>query len=243
MIIGLLQCDDTPEALRSLYGNYPDMVQTLLQAVDPDVSFRIWRCHEGEIPDINAGVDAWITTGSKFGANDTAPWIQNLTEFIRQLWREQQPLVGICFGHQLIARALGGQVERSTHGWGVGAMTHDIEFPQPWMTPWNGDTLRLISSHQDQVTALPEQAVVLATSEFCPIYMMQVGNVFLGLQGHPEFSKGYAFDLIEMRRDVIPSERAGAALLSLRLTVDDLTMGRYILNFMRYAKAQASTPH
>lgn len=239
MIIGLLQCDDVVEPLRSRHGNYPDMVQTLLDAVDPRLTFRVWRCHDGDIPDADAGVDAWITTGSKCGANDTTPWIQDLAELIRQLWRDQQPLVGICFGHQLMAQAMGGQVQRSPRGWGVGVMTHRIKARQPWMSPCNGDTLRLLSSHQDQVSALPEQGVVLAGSDFCPNYMMQLGSVFLGLQGHPEFSKGYASDLMEMRRDIISSARVDAGLKSLRLPVDDMMMGRWVLNFMRHARMQS----
>lgn len=236
MIIGLLQCDDVADSLRVQHGNYPDMIQTLLNAVDPGLTFQIWRCHEGEIPNVDARVDAWITTGSKCGATDSTPWIQDLAEFIRALWRDQQPLVGICFGHQLIAQALGGRVEASAHGWGVGAMAHEVKVQQPWMTPWHGDTLRLLSSHKDQVIDLPQDAVVLAGSNFCPNHMMQIGNVFLGIQGHPEFTKAYASDLMELRRDIIPPERVEAGLHSLRLTVDDMAVGRWILNFMQHAK-------
>lgn len=235
MIIGLLQCDDVADPLRQRHGNYPDMLQTLLEAVDPGLEFQVWRCHDGDIPDPDAGVDAWITTGSKCGANDGVSWIQDLGELIRKLWRAQQPLVGICFGHQLIAHALGGQVARGAQGWGVGVMAHVLEKQQPWMTPWHGDTLSLLSSHQDQVVALPEEGVVLAGSDFCPVYTMQVGQVFLGVQGHPEFTKDYASDLMDMRRDIIPPERVEAGLHSLKLAVHDMTMARWILNFMQRA--------
>lgn len=242
MIIGLLQCDDVVDPLRVEHGNYPDMLQTLLGRVEPSLMFQVWQCHQGEFPDVDAGVDAWITTGSKCGANDDTPWIHQLAEFIRALWRAQQPLVGICFGHQLIAQALGGRVDRSTHGWGVGVMAHQIAVRQPWMTPWHGDTLRLLSSHQDQVMGLPQDAMVLAGSDFCPNYMVQHGHVFLGIQGHPEFSKAYASGLMERRRDIIPPERVDAGMQSLRLPVDGMTVGRWILNFMRQA-AFNSTQH
>src|SRR5690554_3702373 len=87
MIIGILQCDDVVEPLRTRHGNYPDMLQTLLSAVDPRLTFRVWRCHDGDIPDAYADVDAWITTGSKCGANDATPWIHDLTAFIQELWK------------------------------------------------------------------------------------------------------------------------------------------------------------
>lgn len=235
MRIGLLQCDDVAEPLRTRHGNYPDMLQTLLDAVDPNLEFRVWQCHQGDIPDVDASVDAWITTGSQCGANDSTPWIQDLSEFIRRLWEARRPLVGICFGHQLIAQSLGGRVQKSPNGWGVGVMEHELIVRQPWMSPWIGDRIRLLSSHQDQVVSLPEEGIVLARSNFCPIYMMQVGKTFLGLQGHPEFPKAYAADLMDRRRDIIPPIRVEAGTRSLRLTVDDMAMGRWILNFMRYA--------
>lgn len=233
MKIGLLQCDDVAESLRTRHGNYPEMIQAMLEAVDPRLQFQVWRCHDGQIPDKHADVDAWITTGSKCGANDDEPWIQELGDFIRQLWHEQRPLVGICFGHQLIAQALGGRVDKSPNGWGVGVIIHDLKKRQPWMTPWHGDTVQLLASHQDQVMQLPEGAVVLAGSVFCPNYMMQVGDVFLGLQGHPEFTREYAADLMEMRRDVIPGKWLEAGLHSLKLHTDDMAVARWILNFMQ----------
>lgn len=233
MKIGLLQCDDVADSLRDVHGNYPDMIQNLLRAVEPDVQFQVWPCYQGEFPDPDADVDGWITTGSKCSAYDDEPWISDLSELIRVLWREQRPLVGICFGHQLIAQALGGRVERSRNGWGVGVSINQIDQQQPWMTPWQGEKLQLLSSHQDQVTALPEQGTVLAHSEHCPIYMMQVGDSILGIQGHPEFTKEYAADLMEMRRDIIPADVVGAGLHSLKLHVDDLLVARWVLNFIQ----------
>lgn len=242
MKIGLLQCDDVAPALIGLHGNYPDMIQTLLHTVDPALSFEVFACHQGRFPDIATRMDGWITTGSKCGANDDADWIGQLSDVIRRLWQTRQPLVGICFGHQMIAKALGGQVERSPLGWGLGAYPTTLEQQEPWMTPWQSTTLQLLASHQDQVTELPPQGRVLARSGFCPIYMMQVGDTCLGIQGHPEFSRAYTADLLASRRDRIPPERLQAARHSLRGAVNDLLVGRWLLNFIRQGRQHRVQP-
>ncbi|MFT0532584.1 type 1 glutamine amidotransferase [Castellaniella hirudinis] len=237
MHIGLLQCDDVAEPLQARHGSYPDMIRTLLQAADPRIQLTVFACHQGQAPTRTDGMDAWITTGSKCGANDDAEWISRLTDFIRTLWQERQTLVGICFGHQLMAKALGGRVERSPRGWGIGAYPTRIAQAEPWMSPWYSSQLQLLSSHQDQVVELPPQGRVLAHSGFCPIYMMQVGETFLGLQGHPEFTRAYMADLLASRRDRIDPIRLQAARHSLRQPVHDVLMAHWILGFMRTAAA------
>ncbi len=234
MRIGLLQCDDVDEKLQSRHGNYPEMFERLFTRVDPTLEFQVWRCLNGEIPGDVDAVDVWLTTGSKYGANDGDEWIESLCAFVRELWAAGKPLVGICFGHQIIAKALGGEVVKSERGWGVGMSFNRLTERAEWMDPWQ-EGLDLVVSHQDQVSRLPEGATVLAASDFCPIYVMQVGETFLGVQGHPEFSKAYSADLMERRRGKIPGNRVREGQASLNAPVDDQLMVRWILNFMRQA--------
>jgi len=234
--IGVLQCDDVAEPLQAAHGNYPDMVCRWLGAADPRLEFQVWACHKGELPDARADVDAWVLGGSKHSVNDDEPWIHALTDFVRERWRRQQPLAGICFGHQMIARALGGSVAVDPHGWGVGIYSSRLAGREPWMSPWPGDTLNLLASHREQVQTLPESARLLAGSPFCPNYLMQVGDTVLGLQGHPEFSRSFAADLMTLRRGtLIPEIRVTAGLQSLFLPVHDQIMARWFLRFLRRA--------
>jgi len=241
MRIGLLQCDDVDEQLQSRHGNYPEMFERLFTSVDPTLEFKVWRCLDGEIPNDIDAVDAWLTTGSKYGANDGDAWIESLCGFVRELWVAGKPLVGICFGHQLIAKALGGEIVKSERGWGVGMSFNRLTERAEWMDPWQ-EGLDLVVSHQDQVSRLPEGATVLAASDFCPVYVMQVGESFLGVQGHPEFSKAYSADLMERRRDKIPGNRVREGQASLNAPVDDQLMVRWILNFMRQALNRRPRP-
>ncbi|WP_148252897.1 glutamine amidotransferase-related protein [Aidingimonas lacisalsi] len=234
MRIGLLQCDDVAPELRDDHGNYPDMFERLFTSVDPTLTFRVWRCLDGEIPDDIEAVDAWLTTGSKFGVNDGDVWIDTLCGFVRQLWQAGKPLVGICFGHQLIAKALGGDVIQSPKGWGVGMSFNRVLERADWMDPWQ-EGLDLVVSHQDQIITLPPHAKVLAESDFCPFYVMQVGEHFLGVQGHPEFAKPYSADLMALRKHLVGANRVREGLASLHAPVDDQLMVRWILNFMRQA--------
>ncbi|MFP8967472.1 glutamine amidotransferase-related protein [Pokkaliibacter sp. CJK22405] len=232
MKIGILQCDDVNPALQPDHGNYPAMFEALLREQAPDATFAVYRCLEGELPASVGECDAYITTGSKSCVNDDNQWIRQLEDFVRALYEANKKLVGICFGHQLIARALGGEVLNSEKGWGVGMSFNAVSSPKPWMQPQQ-DKLDLIVSHQDQVVTLPPEAQVLASSRFCPFYMLAYGECFMSVQGHPEFSKTYSRDLMNLRRGVIPDERIREGQVSLNAEVDDRVMMSWIMHFFK----------
>ncbi|WP_394244819.1 hypothetical protein [Halopseudomonas laoshanensis] len=236
MKIGLLQCDDVMESLQVAHGNYPEMFNELLLTRYPDAQIRVYRCMEGELPQDLNECDAYITSGSKFGVNDGLPWIDALQECIALMWEQGTPLVGVCFGHQLMAKALGGEVTKSPKGWGVGVSFNQVLVRKNWMKPWQ-DKLDLVVSHQDQVSLLPPQAEILASSEFYPYYLVQYGQHFMSVQGHPEFCKGYSRDLMDARRGVIAHARLREGQASLSAEVDAPVMSSWIINFMQEALA------
>lgn len=236
MKIGLLQCDSVIDALQSKHGNYPAMFSELFAEVDDSIELTVFNVIEGEYPEDIHAFDGYVTTGSRFGAEDELPWIQELIRFVAKLYQDDIKLVGICFGHQIIAKALGGQVVKSDKGWGVGVsvneVVNELASQQDWMQPAKAE-MKLIVSHQDQVVKLPKDSQVLAASEFCPAYMYSVGKCFLSVQGHPEFSKSYSNDLMESRRDRIPHEVIEVGQASLEQDLDDVLMTKWIVNFLK----------
>ena len=239
MRIGILQCDDVMSSLQPLYGNYPQMFAEQLRAQLPACELPVYRVLDGELPDSHDECDAWLITGSRFGVNDGLPWIDALCGFVRTLWEHQRPLIGICFGHQLMARALGGTVRQSERGWGVGLSFNQVIERKDWMQPFQAH-LDLLVSHQDQVVILPPQAQVLATSEFCPYYLIQYGDCFLSVQGHPEFCKDYCRDLMNLREGVLPPARLRAGRASLSADADSDLMMAWIVRFLQMAPRSAS---
>lgn len=234
MKIGILQCDDVKRSLQAAYGNYPQMFSELLRELLPDCELPVYRVLDGQLPDDANACDAWLITGSKFGVNDDLPWIEALCEFVRTLWEQKVPLIGVCFGHQLMARALGGTVRQSEKGWGVGLSFNQVIERKSWMQPFQ-EHLDLLVSHQDQVVILPPQAEVLASSEFCPYYLIQYGDCFLSVQGHPEFCKDYCRDLMTLRELTLPPARLRAGMASLSAEADSALMMRWIVSFLQQA--------
>ncbi len=230
MKIGILQCDDVQEQLQPAFGNYPQMFCELMLQIDPQLEFAIYDVRLGELPADIDDCDAYITSGSRHGVLDGLAWVAELEDFIRRLDAGRKKFAGICFGHQLLARALGGEVEQSARGWGVGVSFNQIDSRKAWMEPYKPG-IDLVVSHQDQVSRLPEGVEVLASSAFCPFYMLQYQEHMLSVQGHPEFSREYSRELTLSRQSRIPPNRVREALHSLSAEVDDLLVMRWIINF------------
>ncbi|CEK10043.1 glutamine amidotransferase-related protein [Legionella hackeliae] len=231
MNIGILLCDLVKEQFQE-HGQYPEMFAKLLHQVDSTLKFSVYDVRQEQFPDQIDAADAYLISGSRHCVNDDFPWLRKLEEFILHVHKAQKKIIGICFGHQLIAKVLGGKVAVATNGWGVGISTNKIIQHKSWMTPAQ-DNLNLIVSHRDQVVELPKDAEILAASDFCPVYMMQINNHLLTVQGHPEFSKSYSQALIEDRKTLLGEELANQGLTSLHLHVDDHLFAHWIINFLR----------
>lgn len=232
MKIGLLGCDDTPQRFRHLAGSYRDMFEQLLAAHVPSLELEWFDAVKGALPESPDVCDAYICTGSRNSVYEDRDWIASLQAYVRDLHAAKKPFVGICFGHQVLAQALGGEVTPAEQGWGVGVHGMSIVQAEPWMHPPRPEC-RLQYMHADQVQRLPPGGVVLATARHCPVAMFRVGTTMLGIEGHPEFSAAYVGALVEIRKERIGAARAEAALASLDTPVDSDTVARWIANFVK----------
>ncbi len=234
MRLAILQCDAVAPELQPQFGDYPQMFRALLGTGGPTTTFADYDLTCSQFPASLDECDAWLFTGSTWSAYDPDDWIARAHEFVRALHAERRPMIGICFGHQLVARALGGEVARAEVGWGVGVHTALLAGHPPWMQP-RRDSLPLLVSHQDQVLRPPEGATVLASHAFCPYDMLQLGDHVLTFQGHPEFEPGYVRALIERRRELIGEPTAQEGIESLAEPTEGEIARAWIHNFLRNA--------
>lgn len=241
MRIGILETGKVNPALVGEHGDYPAMMVDWLGPVDPGFAFETWSVVDGAIPKSPADADAWLITGSKSGVYDPEPWIAPLGAFLRGARAGGVPIVGVCFGHQILAEAFGGRAEKSDRGWGVGVQDYDVTARPSWM----GDAAERIAfhaMHQDQVTRLPEDATVLAGNAFCPIAAVAYGDPerpdAISIQPHPEYRPDYAKALVELRRDLIGAETADPALETYGRAVDNDAFGRWVAAYLAAARAR-----
>ena len=232
MRIAILQCDSVLDKFQKDFGNYPQMIIDLLTSVEDKLEVEIFNVQKGKYPEYIDDWDLFITTGSKASVNDNEVWIKVLIAFIQQLDVAQKKLIGICFGHQAIAIARSGSVEKSDKGWGIGISSNRILTQPDWMNTQNS-CLNIIVSHQDQITLLPKGTKVIAESDFCPYFMVQWDEHMLSVQGHPEWSKSYSETLINDRRSIISGKRIEEALASLEKTPHNHEFAQWIMDFAK----------
>ena len=233
MRIGILKTDSVREEFQHEFGDYPAMFRAVLMASADDVpiEFRDYDVQRGEYPASIDECDAYLITGSRESVYDDQPWIHRLAQFVQELDAARHTLVGICFGHQLIAHVLGGETRAAETGWAVGVQDTQVLSPAEWMLPYR-ERFGLLSSHKDQVVRLPERAEVFASTPFCPNSGFTIGDHILTFQGHPEFSKGYSRALIELRREMLGEPGYSSGVESLGRPVHQSMVGRWIINFI-----------
>lgn len=225
MKIAILETGKPPGRLAEQFGDYPGMFASLL---GPGFEVRNFNVQAGELPDEAAAQTAFLITGSPAGVYENLEWIEPLMQFIRAAHTSK--MVGICFGHQIMAEALGGHVEKSARGWGAGLHRYEIVRRQPWM---DGDeTVAGPASHQDQVVVQPPRTQVLARSDFTPLAALAwTDRQAISFQFHPEFSPKFAKALIEQRFDLVPDPEG--AITSLDGPNDNARVGGWIRRFLQ----------
>jgi GMP synthase-like glutamine amidotransferase len=228
--VGILKTGRPPRPAIPQFGTYPDMFMQLLGRDAYD--WVTYAADEGEYPAAPEDCDAYIVTGSSAGVYDSDPWIGQLLEFLRAA-RGRAKLVGVCFGHQAMAQAFGGQVIKSPKGWGIGEHDYGVVSREPWMD--DAPAVRLPASHQDQVVALPPGAEVVAASAFDPMAALAWRDQpAISMQPHPEFEPAFAAALIEHDRGrTYAPDKAARAIASFAGPDDRARVGRWIGNFLR----------
>ena len=200
MRIGILQTGQSPDVLRDSAGDYPDMFVRLLAG--RGLEFTIFHVEAMKFPASVHDCEGWLITGSRHGAYEDHPFIPKLEAFIREAVAARVPLVGVCFGHQIIAQAMGGKVEKFAGGWAVGPQSYDF----------GGEHIVLNAWHQDQVTELPPGARPVASNDFCAYPALVYGDAAFSVQAHPEFSDDFVDGLMATRgRGVVPDALMEAA--------------------------------
>lgn len=220
MQIGILQTGESPDALRADMGDYPDFFETLLAG--RGLTFRRWPVLRNEFPGSVTECEGWLITGSRFGAYEDHPWIPPLEDFIRKAYAAHVPVVGICFGHQIIAQAMGGKVQKYGGGWSVGPTEYDF----------GGEKITLNAWHQDQVVEKPEGAQVVASTPFCANAGLLYDDRMFSVQPHPEFRKEFMEGLIRYRGPgLVPEGTLAEATARIDTQLDSPKMADRIARF------------
>ncbi|MCF6302333.1 MAG: type 1 glutamine amidotransferase [Devosiaceae bacterium] len=222
MKLSILLAGENPDQLRGEFGQYADKFKNMFSGGKEKFTFQTIAIHAGEtIPSIG-DLEGVIVTGSAYGAYDSPPWMEPLRAFIRAAYAENLPMLGICFGHQIIADALGGKVIKSEKGWSIGRHVYRLnDCPECFLH--GPSELAIAASHQDQVVVAPKQAKTFLSSDFTPnAGLIYQNGVTISLQPHPEFEIAYSKAICNLRRNnPLDSKSVDIAVSGLDLPLDN----------------------
>ena len=221
--------------------NYPEdglKFSTLIKAARPDWEVKIYQVKDGQFPVDPDECDGYLIGGSPSSVNDNEEWIAKLLGLIRTLHSRKTPTVGMCFGHQAIAKALGGEVGQNPDGWGWGvAETRMQKFPD-WIAP-KANTIRLYAAHSEQVTRLPQGAEVIGGSDFCPVGSFIVGEHVFTTEYHPEISQPFFIDVTKAFAGYIGEDVASKALAQADIKTDNALFMEWVAKFFEFKRKRS----
>jgi len=236
--IAILNNNTDTSAFSQRFDDDGQKVAAGLRAQRPDWQFDVWHARDDEWPPHADDYQGWVLTGSVASVNDDAPWIHRLGEQVRHLHRRQVPLVGLCFGHQMVAHALGGRVGPSPGGWRIGtAPTHyraQACAALPWMQPAQA-SITLFAAHQEQVLQPPPEALVLGGDHFAPAAALRVGPHIFTTQYHPELSREFMLALLDEYSALWPAPLVAQARQQVQQPVDAALFMRWAAQFLEQA--------
>lgn len=238
MKLTILKTGDVPSGLQSRFPPYPTMFQAMFEAVGEHFDFDVVAVNEGQALPPPEMLDGVVITGSAAGVYDDLPWLEPLRVFIRNAYAANTPMLGVCFGHQVMADALGGDVRKSEKGWGLGRQTYTVRSAKR-LDLGGREAFAIACSHQDQVLAPPPNAEVFLGSTFTPNAGLVYDNgAAVSVQPHPEFNDDYALALVELRRGRASDEAVEAALGSFATPSHREELTRVLAAYLRNAAAR-----
>lgn len=234
--ITIIEAGLVPPEPRAQHGSFPEMFERLIGTADASASFATVRLADGEALPEPASLEAILITGSAAGVYDALDWIAPLERFVRAAYQQRIPMAGICFGHQLMAQALGGVARKSEKGWGIGRHVYDVV---PGNGVINGERIAIAASHQDQVIEPPRGATTILRSAFTPhAGILYANGAAMSVQPHPEFTAAFADWCCEKAgRNGAPTTLVAEAKASLERPLDHADLGGAIARFLATRKA------
>jgi len=227
--IGILEASSN-DSDSTQSGIYVSWFERMLSTTSGSFSYQAYQAYNGETPSAPDACDAYIISGSASSVLDIDPWIKALSGFLVETIPER-PIVGVCFGHQLLHQIFGGKVEKSAKGWGIGVHEYDVDGCMDWMKPCV-DKVGLLVSHMDQVVQTAPNTTIIASSDFCPNAITMIGSNILTLQSHPEHTKAFAQDLYNSRRERIGNRHVDDAINSLQQPTSEGQVAEWIARFI-----------